>query len=571
MTAQPNVPMLLAWLSEARRAKLAYEKTWARNRQRYAGNHWDKIKKRKSWESRPVINKDFEMVEINRALLADQRWGLDAMPRKVGKGGDEDDGATIAQKAMQVNRLLDYIWDDAKIQYHLSEMMIDLFCTGTGFLKSAFDPEAVRRGSGELVVATVRPESIFPDPDATCVTDAHHIFEVRNVTRRYVETRWPGKLAGGGSYDATVEATKSHGSYDIKNDSVTLIECWYHDPMMEEVAGSEREMDGRTVSDWRARYPDGRYTLLAGNVVLEDKPNPYGIFPYHRFVEIPAPGQFWGGCTLDKVAGIQDNINYLAQVLIDNGVFLSTGVWIIDDEAMLDPSKVPTMGAPGGVVVKRVGREVRRDVGAPLPPHIFEVFRSQIEAYDRIGGLPDVLRGIVPSRQPVQTTLIQQESGELRTRERARRIEDGLASLGAGILDIVRRYWSDTRTFRRVTAGGYLETFEISADDLKDWEFDIIVKPGSTLPMDRMFAMQKALEMRGAGLAIPDEYILSLSGLPGIEEVIAQVGTLPMPNPHDDAMMEGQAEAPLDIEAMTGLDADDGVPPTGEEHLLDEE
>ena len=44
--------------------------------------------------------------------------------------------------------------------------------------------------------------------------------------------------------------------------------------------------------------------------------------------------------------------------------------------------------------------------------------------------LPDVLRGIVPGRQPVGTTQMQKEAGDVRTRERQRRVGEALERVG---------------------------------------------------------------------------------------------------------------------------------------------
>lgn len=551
------VAELLREFDAARRHRRQFDTNWDRNDRYYAGNHWYGIKKRKWWESQPVIDKSFEYVEIVRALLADQRWGLDALPRTVGKDGDESDGMTISDKASKVNHLLDYIWDDARIQYNLAEALIHTFTKGTGILKAYFDPDIVsKKESGRTVIEAVNPKRIFPDQDATCIEDAAYLFDRREVTYAYVLRRWPDKvtpemLAQGGAAEAdwTPNVGPDAMPRVFENKTLDLLECWYHSEAVEEIHDSERfdETIGKWVYDVRKKYPHGRYTLMLGNgIVIEDKPSPYSYFPYVLLPEIPVEGQFWGGCTLDRLVPIQNSINLTAQSIIDNGNFLSTGVWVIDDKSGIDPKSLPKTGAPGGVVVKKQGTEARRDGGTQLPPHQFETLKMLIDLFDRVGGLPDVLRGVVPGRQPVQTTMMQQEAGELRTRERARRVEDALSRLGSIILDIVKRYWTDERTYRRVKADGSLDVFGLSADDLEGWDFDIIVRPGSTLPLDRMFATQKALEMRGQGIQIPDAYILKLSGLPGIEEVIADMASEQMPMPGDDAMPEGGEMPPAE-------------------------
>ena len=563
-----DVPVseLLDEFGRTREYRRTFDENWDRNDRFVAGNHWEGVNKRKWWESQPVLNKTFEYKEIVRALLADQRWGLDALPRTIGKDGDESDGQSIADKASKVNHLLDYVWDDCYIQLHLAEALDHTFNKGTGIIKATFDPDDVsKRGNGQITVEAVNPKRIFPDQDATNIDDAAYLFDRREVTWAYALRRWPelvtvDMLTNGGmgdpSYTPTVGPDASYKQFESK--TIDLIECWYHSEAVEEIPDSDR-FDASLKShvyDVRKKYPNGRYTLMLGNgIVLDDKPNPYSTFPYVLIKEIPVEGQFWGGCTMDRLVPMQQTINIIAQSIIDNALFLSTGVWIADDKSGIDPKELPKTGAPGGVVIKKQGTEVRRDAGAQLPPHIFDTLKMQLDLFDRVAGLPDVLRGIVPSRQPVQTTMMQQEAGELRTRERARRVEDALSRLGELIVDIVKRYWSDERTYRRVKSDGSLDVFGLSKKDLQGWEFDVIVRPGSTLPLDRMFATQKALEMRGAGIQIPDAYILKLSGLPGIEEVIADTAAQPIEG-GVETMPEGGDELPEPEGMMTG----DGVP-----------
>ena len=521
---QNETRQLLARFEEAKIARTNYDKNWAKTSKLVRGNQWEGIRKLAWWQSSPVYNKMFEFREIMRSMLADQRWGLDAMPRAHPKGTSSDD---LQTKATSVNDLLDFLWDDCQLQFKLAQLFQPLFETGTGFLKVQFDPDTVRgSGVGQIDVSSVDPTYIYPDPDATCIEDAAYIIEARTVSTRYIARRWPDKvnqrdhtLSGGSPVDDPPKGVD--GNYlDMDGRKVTLLECWWHDASLTEDSDEYEDDKGQIVQDFRKKYPNGRYTLMTSNgIVLEDKPNPYKHFPYIRFVEIPRPEEFWGDCTLEKVAPIQLQINDLLRLIIDNGKFLAHGEWVVDDKSGVDPKKLSKYAGPGYTIVKKQGTNVTRETGAQLPTHVFQMLQDQIDAFDKVCGLPDVLRGIVSSRQPVQTTMMQQESGEIRTRERARQVEHSLSQLGTMLVEMVKAEWTDApRSVRVRKPGGVLDVFDISSDDLKDWEFDVVVRPGSTLPLDRMLAMQKAIDLKTqAGIEIPDSYILSLSGLPGIE------------------------------------------------------
>lgn len=519
--ASVPVAELKARFTEGKQARTKYDENWNRNWNLYLGKHWEGISKIAWFQSEPVYNKVFEFVEIMRAMLADQKWGIDAMPQAMKMAGGKDP----MEMANKANKVLDFLWDDAGIQGKLAQMFLHLFLKGTGVLKATFNPgEITDTGIGQIEVTAVDPLYLYVDPDATCVADASYIIEAKPVSLRYIANRWPDKLAeviekgGGSSLDMRPRGSAAAGVAPAdEGKRVDLYECWYHD---NSVVVLEETDTTETVG---AKYPTGRYTLMTSTgVILEDKKNPYERFPYVRFVEIPVPGEFWGGCSVDNGASIQQTINAIMRSIIDNGLWLVHGVWVADDTSGVSARSLSTYG-PRDVVVKRQGTDVHRDSGAPLPPHIFEMLKQQVDAFDRVMSVPDVLRGIVPSRQPVATVSQQQEAGELRTRERARRIEEGLEDLGELLFELVRNHWADTRAITRAKATGGFEMFELTKADFEGWQGRIKVRPGSTLPMDRSASMARALDLKNnAGIQIPDAFLVELADIPGLSAAMAE-------------------------------------------------
>ena len=521
--AENAVPkeQLFARKKEGENFRKKYDANWERNHNLFTSNPWADIKKEAWFSSEPDYNKVAEFVEIMRSMLADNRWGIDAIPSTIPDGAAK----IYLDKASNFNNLLDFLWDDTQLQFILPQVFLHMFLKGTAFVKPSFDPENItHKGIGQIALDVVDPFYMYVDPDATSVDDAAYIIQVQPSSLRNIIRRWPDKageiwLKGGKGGEQQMAPRGTEGLSIPAADEgkrVELWECWYHDASVMLVDEDDESYT------YKAKYPNGRYTLMTSTgVVLEDKANPYDRFPYVRFVEIPMPGEFWGGCTIDKVAPIQLDINRVLRTIMDNGTWLVHGIWIVDSTSGLNSKNLSNYG-PRDVVSKNPGSEVRRDSGAALPGHIFEMLQMLILAFDRVAGLPDVLRGIVPSRQPVQTTMMQQESGEVRTRERARNVEVALRELGIILLYMVREHWSDKRSIRDMKATGGFDTFNFKGKDLEGWEFDVLIRPGSTLPMDRKAAMQKALELRREGIEIPDGYILGLSDLPNVEAAMAE-------------------------------------------------
>jgi hypothetical protein len=140
--------------------------------------------------------------------------------------------------------------------------------------------------------------------------------------------------------------------------------------------------------------------------------------------------------------------------------------------------------------------------------------------------------------------MMQQEAGEVRTRERQRRVEEALEDLGKIWLDIVSEYWSDKRVIRNRKLLGGFEMFDISKKDLAEWKFDIHVIPGSTTPIDTAGLLARAFELQQNGVELPPNYLVRLSRLPGLEQAMTEAVS---------AMQE--QEAPPEQEEMEAPEA----------------
>lgn len=590
---------LLQRFAESKKAKEKYNATWARNVRLYNSDSWSGIEDIAWFQSHPEYNKVFEFVEIMRGYLSDNKWGLDVIPASVPPGIQkaldgtnsasvqaavvknaemvgvepklmEDDSeevdllAILNKKAAMVNKLLDFQWGDNRMQGKLAAMLFNLFTTGTGLIKSVFDPDNVGdSGIGQIETVVVDPTYFFPDPDATNMHDGSFYFEMHPVSVRWVLERYP---------DSAEEFLESVGQSDMDNPPrgnepegvanadegkrVDIVECWYKDSAVWDDDDAETKS-----SKGDKKYPKGRWTLMSSKgVVLDDHPNEYDqLAPYARTVEIERAGEFWGACTLDKVANIQLLINQLLRSIIDNGLWMVHGIWVADEQSGVTPEMLAGYG-PRDVVIKKAGSEVRRDVGEPLPHTIFQTLDNLVMAFDRTAGIPDIMRGIAPSRQPVGTSQLQMESGEVRTRERSRRVEEGLEDLGRIWLGIVANFWTDKRTIRNQRPVGGFDMFQLSKDDMKEWRFDLHVKPGSTTPLNTREAFDLAKTMRlELQVPIPDDYFIRLAQLPFLEASMVEV--------NEEA--EAAAEQPIDPAEFEGMEDPD--PSEGDQFPTPEE
>jgi len=568
--ADVPVATLLRRFKEAETSrKNKYEENWTKAKQYYDGKFWQGVTKAAWYMSEPGYNKPFEFVEIMRSYLSDSMWGIDVYPSvlpelvaeaKFGTAADGQSNALsdqlIEDMTERINKLLDFTFIDQRMQNKLAQVLLYVFLYGTGFIKCSWNPNSIdNTGIGQIETVVLSPRYIFPDPDATDMHDASYIIEHHPVTFRWIIERYPEmaeevKKKGITSTSIHYEGKGSReaGAPDPQEaQRVDVYECYYNDATIIE--------DEATLSV-KSAYPNGRMTLMTSTgVVLDDKPNPYTMFPYVRFIEIPRPAEFFGDCTLWRSFPIVDTIHQLLRSIIDNGMWMVNGIWVVDSTSGVTPKKMSGY-APRDTVVKNTGTEVRREVGQGLPSSIFETLNDQIDAFDRVVGLPDVLRGIVPSRQPVGTVQMQKEAGDIRTRERQRRVEESLQDLAKLWLSIMVEFMPDKRTFHNKKMLGGFDMFQLTKKDLEEWQWNVQVVQGSTSPSDAGDQLDKALRLvTEGGVVFPPEYLATLARLPGAHAALlagqAQAAAMPTDGvqPAGDPLAEmtgGDPNAPLD-------------------------
>ena len=584
------VDTLLKRFKESETArKNKYEANWTKAKDYYDGKFWEGVPKVAWYQSEPAYNKPFEFVEIMRAYLSDNMWGIDVNPilmpdavnaAKFGEGSSPESNAMgdelITAMSERINHILDFTFIDQRTQNKLAQVLLYVFLYGTGFMKVAWNPNSISNtGIGQIETTVLSPRFIFPDPDATDVHDAAYIIEHHPVTLRWIMERYPEfaeevKKKGVTSSSEYYESKGSKGAGAPDNQEgqrVDVYECWYNDATI-----AEDEATGKVVQS----YPNGRMTLLTSTgVVLEDKANPYPMFPYVRFIEIPRPAEFFGDATLWRSFPIVDSIHQLLRSIIDNGMWLVNGIWVVDNTSGVTPKKLHGY-APRDVVVKNTGTEVTRETGLGLPSSIFETLRDQIEAFDRVVGLPDVLRGIVPSRQPVGTVQMQKEAGDIRTRERQRRVEESLQDLAQLWLAVMAEFMPDKRTFTQGKGKAGFDMFQMSKTDLQEWMWNVQVIQGSTSPLDRGDQLDKVIRLvNEAGLQLDPSYILEIANLPNRQRALVapdpaaqQQMQLPMGGEDGDGQdAENQAETVAEAAGGDPSAPLDGTTPQGEQDM----
>ena len=511
-----------------------------------------------NWRTRLTVNHTFATCQNIVAVLFDNKPRIDIRATSWRQN----------PYAQTLQIAVDQIWSRRRLGSKSEDAMLNGCIYGNGYLKIYWNPDA-ENGQGDVDGEVVPTQYLFADPRATDIEDAEYIIEAKPVPVAYVHEMYGerGKLvhadAPQGSYaesraqrstlrglevfggmdsgsvrfSTPVGAVPSlSGQYDpaapqafdgkTSDKWVTLIEAWVRD-RREETYEIDVLMPGPQGMQWgkqpmkRPMYPYGRLITMAGNIVLRDIPSPYRRWPYVRFVDVRLPAEFYGVGEPEVLRDLQFEINKRRSQMVDHAAHMGNAIWIIDKNSMVDPDMLTNR--PGQVVDKVGGTEVTRLPPPAMPSWLPAMYTTAVGEVHEISGMSAMPGGLPPRG-------IRSGSGfeavanitNTRVRSRGRNVEYAVESIGRIIVSLIQDNYTYPRMVRVLGAAGNVWFVPFDGRTVRgDW--DIVVEPGSMMPVTRAVRAQQAIELYRMQ-AIDRRALLEATGFPGAEEVLQRMG-----------------------------------------------
>lgn len=342
---------------------------------------------------------------------------------------------------------------------------------GTGVLKCFWDKR--RRGSGEVMVASIRPELIFPDPTATELEDCSFV-AVRNVyglERAFRE--WP-KL------DLELVA-RTKGEAEFEDMQIT-----------EETDATDR------VEIWEVYYDFGeRLMIYSGEQTLFDAESPVPQsevlphrYPLHLYEYQPRDDQFWAD---GLVADLKDPQNRINRGNTRTSVwqrYMATPIWTTDDQGVKDQWDA----TPGTINYKPPDSETQPHHPPALPPDVAQAIEMAKGELDTISGSVEITRGLRPTGVNTGIALqVLREAAQQRLQGPALIWTFVKQQLGQGVLELMQKNYSDDRALAMVE-GNEGQQVSLRAEDLSmeeetgEWVDGEMGPNGSPIPVPEMEA-----------------------------------------------------------------------------------
>lgn len=554
------------------RGHLDYLKQAARCEDMYmgGGRQWtDAQRAQLAAERRPWCEFNGIKPSVNSAVgyQIHNRMDIALKPR----GGDSDlDTATILSKVvMQVADLCNLHW-------HETQMFSDGVIQQRGYYDVRMDFN--RNIQGEIQVATLDPMDVVPDPDAKSYDpdDWGDVIVSRWLTLDEIEQRYGKRArkaaeeshdAGQDFGDIDDETQRSKfasrdrmGFFDgcgKKEDGLEryrildrqrfvyeLTDCivWPRtgDIQVEEVMAQDSILDALQQGAVRARRMQRRvkWTVTTFTATLHDT-----YSPYEHYTVVPYFAYFRRGKTggmVDDAIGPQEVLNKAVSQFIHIINTAANSGWAVEENSLTNMTlaELQARGGQTGLVVeyKKGTKPPQKIQPNQVPTGVDRLIDRADKALKDVT-VPDAMRG----QQGPEVSGVAIQSKQFAAQQQLAVPLDNLHYtrhlLAVRLVKLIQRYYDSYRIFRitetdPMTGKPQEKVIEINKfepatgrylNDVTVGTYDVVI---SEQPMQVTFQnsqFQQALEMRKAGIAIPDPSVIRYSNLADKQEILASM------------------------------------------------
>ncbi|MGB0969436.1 MAG: hypothetical protein ACPGVG_00535 [Mycobacterium sp.] len=312
-----------------------------------------------------------------------------------------------------------------------------------------------------------------------------------------------------------------------------------------------------------------RWVVSAGDVVLHDDWSPYTHFTIVPFFPYFRRGKPFG--MVRNLTSPQEQLNKTASQELHIVNTTANSGYAVEEGSLVNmtPEELEERGAETGIVITYApGKEPPQKIKPnPVPTGITNI------KHDSLGSLREIAG--------VSSEMLGNSGGEISGVTLSGKIGRGLVQLQVPfdnlgrsrrilarvMLDMIQSYYTDNRVFQ-ITNWDYgqesAEDVEINGtdehgepyNDLSLGEYDITVssQPARETFQDSQFA--QAVEMRNAGIVVPDHVVIQNSNLENkhdIADMVARMTGFAPPTPEEVQMAQQEQQIAMQ-EAMLGLE-----------------
>lgn len=436
-----------------------------------------------------------------------------------------------------LNYMKDEVLDDCRFQYLKMRMRFDQLKYRIGFFYVGIDPrqEGLFGFPGRHFIDRIDPRCVWPDPYAKDwrFDQMRYLIIARPMDLTEIARTWPQharriaadpRLSGSRvvSRDDDIEQEINNSAVQFQGDSALgyqigkrdralVLECYIRDGRVKKVPAAYTMMgepvrndEGEIICKYEDRYPNGRKVVICGNVLLEDRENPYphGQAPLVAFPESPYDGLF-SFSPLEALDICDRKFNRLAKAMFNNLEVNMNSPLLLSTKAFLKPEQYKKVSVKAGAVWEvRDNTTIKRLEPGVMPPETIACINFFQKAIDSVLGVTDVSRGNLEAGTEIGAQTVQdlQAAQMRRARLKGEMDKESMQQLGYQLINNIRK-WSPGTLTVVVKDPSTGEDKPLTWDDSKwDTNWTIKVEVASSSPGAKQSFEQQAVTLFEKGV-----------------------------------------------------------------------
>lgn len=521
-------------LESLERGRAFNERQWKLNMAFYKGKQYSYFP-RNAWQLTTLPTEDGDKPRWRVRLVSNQIMvGAHSLLAKYTKtkpqmfatpGSSSESDVKAAQLS---ERLLEYWWEEMKLDDKLEEALLWGIIAGQGFWKISWDPQAGKamkflldpsgqpitddalkdafRGKLEQYGIPPQEQTVYVGDIKVDVMSPFHVY-LDNSAKTFSEC----KYAICKHYLDPDEIYSRWGVW-LNPDSVTA------DPDKTLPLGNAEDAAERTVKQINVGYflptaalPEGRYVVWAASEdgkdaqPLEDGPWPYPIteLPLVKFPGLRVPGSVYDSSVIEHAIPLQKELNRtLSQLVEFKNLTLKPRVW-----APVNSLRQRLTNEPGAVYEYNPINGMKPEIEQlpSMPSYVFEHLKDIGTRIKEIFGQTEVLEGRVPPNVEAGIAIdLLQEMAIDRMAPTIKLIENAIEDAGQFMLCLAQQYYIEPRLLKIKGSGGSYMVQRFNQADL-DSGVSVSVQAGSGIPRTRAGQQARIMQYMQMGVIAPED------------------------------------------------------------------
>jgi len=413
-----------------------------------------------------------------------------------------------------LRNLIEYQWGEMNMDSKMSEWVKQVLIYGTSVLKVYWRLYKNGKLYDNPEADVVDLFDFFIDPSATSIDDAEYV--IHRIVKPLNTIKDDPKYKNTNLIKGSAERINE---FREQRDSVLGVNT-AEDQHKQEIELLEYWEDNRVI------------TVANKSIVIRDEENPFDhkMKPFVVIVNQLVPKEFYGIGEIEPLESLQNELNDLRNQRMDNVNLVLNRMWKARRDSTIQWDTLTSK--PGGIILTDNMEDIIDITTPDITASSFREEESIKSDIQNTTGVTDYITGVSGKTSTATEIVKKTEESNQRFKMKIKNLENmGIKRLGEILLALNQQYIDREKIIRIV--GTERQEYALVDPASINGSFDIIVIPGSTMPIDRESKKAQALELKKIFGADPlinqielDKIVLDAYEIKSIDRLLQQPGTI---------------------------------------------